>query len=123
VLLFCSGFFVLLQIVWLNLQRVSAVASLRHMPPMAGMSWLIDSAIILFFLIFLMLNCIVGENGPLVVGSELLGFALLLLQFLYVFQACCRTSEPPAVQRSAAWKTRLLLCVLLVVPFFVLLSF
>ena len=120
VLLFCSGFFVMLQIVWLNLQRVSAVASLRHLPPMSGMYWLVDTAIILFFLFFLMLNCIAGQNGPLVVGSELLGFALLLLQFLYVFHACCRSCEPPVVQRSAAWRPRLLFCVLLLAPFFLL---
>ena len=117
VFLFCAGFFVMLQIVWLNLQSVSAVASLRHMPPMLGMHWLIDSAIILFLLVFLTLNFVLGQIGPLVVASELVGFALLLFQFFYVFQACCRSSEPPAVQRPAAWATRVLVCVLLLVPF------
>ncbi len=86
----------MLQIVWLNLQRVSSIASLRHMPPVRGMNWLVDSAIILFFFVFLALNVMRGENGPLVVGSDLLGFALLV-QFVYVFQACCRTTEPPAL--------------------------
>jgi hypothetical protein len=118
VLLFCSGFFCILQIVWLNLQRVSAVASLRHMPPMSGMHWLVDSAIILFLFTFLILNFILGQIGPIVVVSELLGFALLLFQFMYVFQVCCRSSEPLVVQRSAAWRTRLLLCVLLIIPIF-----
>ena len=121
VFLFCAGFFGMLQIVWLNLQSVSAVARLRHMPPLLGMHWLIDSAIILFLLVFLTLNFMLGQTGPLVVASELLGFALLLFQFLYVFQACCRSSGPPAVERSAAWTTRLLLCVLLLAPFAVLL--
>ena len=116
VVLFCSGFFCMQQIVWLNLQSVSAVASLRHMPTMSGMHWLVDSAIILFLFVFLILNFVLGRIGPLVVASELLGFALLVFQFLYVFQACCRSSEPLVVQRSAAWGTRLLLCVLLVVP-------
>jgi hypothetical protein len=117
VFLFSSGFFGMLQIVWLNLQSVSAVASLRHMPPMAGMHWLVDSAIIMFLLLFLMLNFILGQTGALVVASELLGFALLMFQFIYVFQACCRSSGPLVVQRSAAWTTRLLLCLLLVLPF------
>ena len=117
VVLFCCGFFVMLQIVWLNLQRVSSIASLRHMPSVRGMNWLVDSAIILFFFVFLALNVVRGENGPLVVGSELLGFALLLVQFIYVFQACCRTTEPPAVQRSAAWPPRVIGCALLLVPF------
>jgi len=117
VFLFSSGFFGMLQIVWLNLQSVSAVASLRHMPPMSGMHWLVDSAIIMLLLLFLMLNFMLGQTGALVVASELLGFALLMFQFLYVFQACCRSSAPLAVQRSAAWSTRLLLCVLLVLPF------
>jgi hypothetical protein len=117
VFLFSSGFFGMLQIVWLNLQSVSAVASLRHMPPVCGMHWLVDSAIIMFLLLFLMLNFMLGQTGALVVASELLGFALLMFQFIYVFQACCRSSGPLAVQRSAAWSTRLLLCVLLVLPF------
>ena len=119
VFLFGSGFFVMLQIVWLNLQRVSAVASLRHMPRVPGMHWLIDSAIILFFLFFLMLNFMLGQTGALVVAAEFVGFALLALQFLYVFQACCQSGEPPAVQRRAAWPTRLTLCFLLLLPFFV----
>jgi hypothetical protein len=117
VLLFCAGFFGMLQIVWLNLQRVATVASLRHMPPPSGMHWLVDSAIILFLLTFLMLNFYMGQTGPVVVASELLGFALLLFQFLYVFQACCRSREPLVVQRSAAWRTRVLLCVALLLPF------
>ena len=116
VLLFCSGFFCMLQIVWLNLQRESAVASLRHLAPMCGMHWLIDSGIILFLFLFLILNFMLGRVGPPVVVSELMGFALLLVQFLYVFQTCCRSGEPLAVQRSAAWSTRLLLCGLLIVP-------
>jgi len=117
VVLFCCGFFVMLQIVWLNLQRVSSIASLRHMPPVRGMNWLVDSAIILFLLTFLMLNFYMGQTGPVVVASELLGFALLLFQFLYVFQACCRSREPLVVQRSAAWPPRVLGCALLLVPF------
>jgi hypothetical protein len=117
VLLFCSGFFAMLQIVWLNLHTASTVASLRHMPRVRGMHWVIDSGIILFLLVFLMLNFIMGQIGPLVVGSELLGFALLLFQFLYVFQACCRTNEPPAAKRLAAWGTRVLVCVALLLPF------
>jgi hypothetical protein len=58
-----------------------------------------------------------GQTGPVVVASELLGFALLLFQFLYVFQACCRSRESLVVQRSAAWRTRVLLCVALLLPF------
>jgi hypothetical protein len=117
VFLFCAGYFAMLQIVWLNLQRVSTVASLMHMPPVRGMHWLIDSAIILFLLIFLMLNFMLGETGPLVVASEFAGFALLLFQFLYVFQACCRCSHPLVLQRPAAWSTRGLVCALLLLPF------
>ena len=117
VLLFCCGFFGMLQIVWLNLQRVSTVASLRHMPPLSGMHWLVDSAIILFLLVFLMLNFLMGQKGPVVVAAELLGFALLLFQFLYVFRTCSSTTELLVVQRSAAWKTRVLLCLLLLLPF------
>jgi hypothetical protein len=117
VFLFCCGFFGMLQIVWLNLQRVSTVASLRHLPRMSGMHWLVDSAIILFLLVFLMLSFVMGEKGPVVVASELLGFALLLFQFLYVFQTCSRSCEPLVVQRSAAWKTRVLVCLLLLLPF------
>ena len=125
VFLFCSGFFVILQIVWFNLQRVSAVASLRHLPPPRGMHWLVDSAIILFLLVFLMFNFILGQTGGVVVGSELFGFALMMLQFLYVFQACCCSCEPLVVQPTAAWRPRLLACVLLLLPyplFFVLSS-
>ena len=117
VFLFCCGFFGMLQIVWLNLQRVATVASLRHMPPPSGMHWLVDSAIILFLLVFLMLNFYMGQTGPVVVASELLGFALLLFQFLYVFHTCSRSSEPLVVQRSAAWRTRVLVCALLLLPF------
>ena len=116
VVLFCAGFFGMLQIVWINLHTVSAVASLRHMPRISGMYWLVDSGIILFFFVFLILSFILGRIGPLVVVSELLGFGLLLFQFMYVFQACCRSSEPLVVQRSASWKTRLLLCVVLILP-------
>ena len=125
VFLFCSGFFVMLQIVWLNLQRVSAVASLRHLPPLRRMHWLVDSAIIFFLLVFLMFNFILGQTGGVVVGSELFGFALMMLQFLYVFQACCCSCEPLVVQPTAAWRPRLLACVLLLLPyplFFVLSS-
>ena len=117
VFLFCSGFFVMLQIVWLNLQKVSTVASLRHMRPVRGMHWVFDSAIILLLLVFLMLNFLLGQTGALVVASELIGFLLLVLQFLYVFQACCRSSEPLVVKRSAAWVARVCLCVLLLLPF------
>jgi len=116
VVLFCAGFFGMLQIVWLNLQRVSALARLRHMPPVRGMHWLVDSAILLL-LLFLAINVTFGRIGPLVVASELLGFALLLLQFLYVFRACCLSCEPLLVERSAAWGRRLLLCLLLLLPF------
>jgi hypothetical protein len=116
VVLFCAGFFVMLQIVWLNLQRASAIASLRSMPPVRGLHWLVDVGILLL-LLFLAINVTFGRIGPLVVASELLGFALLLFQFLYVFQACCRSGEPAAVQRSAAWPPRVLVCVLLLVPF------
>ena len=118
VFLFCSGFFVMLQIVWLNLQRVSAVASLRDLPRLRGMHWLVDSAIIFFLLVFLMFNFILGQTGRIVVGSELLGFALMVLQFLYVFQACCWCSEPLVVQAARrAWRRRLLACVLLLLPY------
>lgn len=117
VFLFCSGFFVMLQIVWFNLQRVSTVASLRHMPPLRGMHWVVDSAIIVLLLLFLMLNFMLGQTGALVVGSELLGFALLALQFLYIFNTCCCSSEPLVVVRTAAWKARLLVCLLLLLPY------
>ena len=116
VVLFCAGFFGMLQIVWINLQRVSALARLRHMPPVRGMHWLVDSAILLL-LLFLAINVTFGRIGPLVVASELLGFALLLFQFLYVFRACCLSCEPLLVERSAAWGRRLLLCLLLLLPF------
>jgi hypothetical protein len=118
VFLFCAGFFVMLQIVWLNLQAVSAVARLRHMPAMSGMHWLVDSGIILFLLLFLLLNFMLGQKGPIVVVSELLGFALLMFQFLYVFRACCKSGESRAVHRPAAWTPRVLVCVLLLLPFF-----
>jgi hypothetical protein len=117
VFLFSSGFFGMLQIVWLNLQSVSAVASLRHMPAMSGMHWLIDSAIILFLLVFLMLNFMLGQTGALVVASELLGFALLMLQFVYVFRACCCSCPPLVARRSARWRICLPVCLLLLVPF------
>jgi hypothetical protein len=117
VLIFCCGFFGMLQIVWLNLQRASTVARLRHMPPPSGMHWLVDSAIILFLLVFLMFNFVLGQYDTLVVASEWLGFALLLFQFMYVFRACCIGGEPPVTQLRVAWKTRVLWCVMLVLPF------
>ena len=117
VLLFCCGFFVVLQIVWLNLHTSSVVARLRHMQPRGGMHWLVDSAIILCLTV-LMLGFAVGLHGRLVVASELLGFALMLFQFLYVFQACCYSAEPLVLQRRASSRTRLLACLLLVLPLF-----
>jgi len=90
VFLFCSGFFAMLQIIWINLQTACCVGKLRNIKLVAGMHWMLDTIIILLVLGFLAGNFLLGQTGALVVSSELIAFALLMLQFVYLFNVCCR---------------------------------
>lgn len=117
VFLFCSGFFVTLQIIWWNLQKACSVASLRNMKLVSGMHWALDTAIILFFFVFLTFNYALGQTGAAVVSSELIAFALLLLQFLYVFQVCCWSAPPHLPTRACYFWGRFWFCLLICAPF------
>jgi hypothetical protein len=55
VFLFCGGFLLALQIIWYNLQRACCVGSLRHIHLVSGMHWALDTAIVLFVLLFMTL--------------------------------------------------------------------
>ena len=117
VFLFCVGFFVTLQIIWWNLQKACSVASLRNMKLVSGMHWALDTAIILFFFIFLVANYALGQTGASVVSSELIAFTLLLLQFLYVFQVCCWSAPPHLPSRASFVSGRFWFCLLIFTPF------
>jgi hypothetical protein len=117
VFLFCAGFFVMLQIVWWNLQKACSVASLRNMKLVSGMHWALDTAIILFFFIFLTFNYVLGQTGAAVVSSELIAFTLLLLQFLYVFQVCSWSAPPHLPIRACYFWGRFWFCLLIWAPF------
>ena len=117
VFLFCGGFFVTLQIIWWNLQKACSVANLRNMKLVSGMHWALDTAIILFFFLFLVANYALGQTGASVVSSELIAFALLLLQFLYVFQVCCWNAPPHLPSRACYLWGRFWFCLLIFVPF------
>ena len=116
VFLFCAGFFVVLQIIWCNLQRASSVATLRQMPPIRGMHWAIDTVIILACLLFLTANFALGQIGVWVVGSEMVAFLFLILQFQYVFYVCC-CSVPAQLPRRSCSPSLFWFCVLIVCPF------
>jgi hypothetical protein len=117
VFLFCAGFFVVLQIIWSNLQKASSVATLRHMTPIRGMHWAIDTVIVLACLLFLTANFALGQIGPWVVGSELVAFFFLMLQFQYVFYICCCSVPAQLPTRSCSASSRFWFCVLLLGPF------
>jgi len=117
VFLFCAGFFVTLQIIWWNMQKACSVANLRSMKLVSGMHWALDTAIVLFFFIFLTANYVLGQTGASVVSSELIAFALLLLQFLYVFQICCWNAPPHLPSRSSFFWGRFWFSLLILSPF------
>ena len=117
VFLFCAGFFVVLQIIWINLQKASSVSTLRHMTPIRGMHWTIDTIIILACLLFLTTNFALGQIGPWVVGSELVAFFFLMLQFQYVFYICCCSIPEHLPSRSYSPALLFWFFVLLWVPF------
>jgi hypothetical protein len=83
----------------------------------SGMHWALDTAIILFFFIFLTFNYALGQTGAAVVSSELIAFALLLLQFLYVFQVCCWSAPPHLPTRACYLWGRFWFCLLICAPF------
>ena len=117
VFLLCAGFFVVLQIIWCNLQKASTVARLRHMTPIRGLHWTIDTVIVFACLIFLTANFALGQIGVWVVGSELVAFFFLMLQFQYVFYVCCCCVPAHLPSRSCSVSPRLWFCVLVVCPF------
>jgi hypothetical protein len=117
VFLFCSGFFVSLQIIWWNLQRASCVGSLRSIRLVSGLHWALDTAIILFVLVFMTANFLLGQTGAAVVSSELVAFTLLVVQFLYVFSVCCRSIPPHLPARSGSASLRLWFALLIAAPF------
>jgi hypothetical protein len=117
VTLFCAGFFVALQIIWWNLQKASSVATLRHMKPMRGMHWAVDTVIVLASLLFLATNFLLGQTGAVVVASELIAFAFLMLQFAYLFYICCCGIPAQLPARSSYLSLRLWFCALLSCPF------
>jgi hypothetical protein len=116
VFLFCAGFFVVLQIIWCNLQKASSVATLREMPRIRGMHWAIDTVIVLACLLFLTANFALGQIGVWVVGSEMVAFLFLMLQFQYVFYVCC-CSVPAQLPRRSFSPSLAWFCVLIVCPF------
>lgn len=117
VFLFCAGFFVALQIIWSNFQKASSVATLRHMTPIRGMHWAIDSIIVFACLVFLTTNFALGQIGAWVVGSELVAFFFLMLQFQYVFYICCCSVPTQLPTRPCSVSSRAWFCVLVLVPF------
>ena len=119
VALFCAGFFVTLQIIWWNLQKASSVATLRHMKPLRGMHWAVDTVIVLACLLFLTTNYLLGQTGAVVVSSELVAFAFLMLQFVYLFYICCCSIPVHLPTRPSSVALRAWFCVLLLCPFLV----
>jgi hypothetical protein len=117
VFLFCAGYFVVLQIIWSNLQKASSVATLRHMTPIRGMHWAIDTVIVLACLLFLTTNFALGQIGAWVVGSELVAFFFLMLQFQYVFYICCCSVPAQLPRRSCSVSSRAWFAVLVLSPF------
>ena len=117
VFLFCAGYFVVLQIIWSNLQKASSVAKLRHMAPIRGMHWAIDTVIILACLLFLTTNFALGQIGAWVVGSELVAFFFLMLQFQYVFYICCCSVPAQLPRRQCSVSSRAWFAVLVLSPF------
>jgi len=117
VFLFCAGYFVVLQIIWSNLQKASSVAKLRHMAPIRGMHWAIDTVIVLACLIFLTTNFALGQIGAWVVGSELVAFFFLMLQFQYVFYICCCSVPAQLPRRQCSVSSRAWFVVLVLSPF------
>jgi len=117
VFLFCSGFFVSLQIIWWNLQRACCVGNLRNLKLVTGLHWALDTAITLFVLLFLTTNFLLGQTGAATVSAELIAFTLLVVQFLYVFNVCCRSIPPHLPQRSSSGSLRLWFSLLLASPF------
>ena len=87
------------------------------MTPIRGMHWAIDTIIVLACLLFLTTNFALGQIGPWVVGSELVAFFFLMLQFQYVFYICCCSVPAQLPSRSCSVSSRFWFCVLLLGPF------
>ena len=117
VFLFCAGFLVALQIIWANLQRACCVGNLRHIKLVSGLHWALDTGIVLFVLLFMTTNFLLGQTGAAVVSSELLAFTLLVVQFLYVFSVCCRSIPPHLPTRAGSAWLRVWASALLLAPF------
>jgi hypothetical protein len=117
VFLFCAGFLVALQIIWANLQRACCVGNLRHIKLVSGLHWALDTGIVLFVLLFMTTNFLLGQTGAAVVSSELLAFTLLVVQFLYVFSVCCRSIPPHLPARAGSAWLRVWSSALLLAPF------
>jgi hypothetical protein len=117
VFLFCGGFLLALQIIWYNLQRACCVGSLRHIHLVSGMHWALDTGIVLFVLLFMTANFMLGQTGAAVVSSELIAFALLVVQFLYVFSVCSRSVPPRLPARAGSASLRLWFSLLAAAPF------
>ena len=117
VFLFCAGFFLILQVIWWNLQKASSVSTLRHMKALGGMHWTVDTVIVLAALVFLTANFLLGQTGALVVSSELIAFGFLMLQFEYLFYICCCNVPPLLPTRSSSVSVRLWFCFLIWSPF------
>lgn len=117
VFLFCSGFLVALQIIWSNLQRACCVGNLRHIKLVSGLHWALDTGIVVFVLLFMTTNFLLGQTGAAVVSSELIAFTLLVVQFLYVFSVCSRSVPPHLPARSGSAWLRAWFSLLLLAPF------
>lgn len=117
VFLFCAGFLVALQIIWSNLQRACCVGNLRHIKLVSGLHWALDTGIVLFVLLFMTTNFLLGQTGAAVVSSELIAFTLLVVQFLYVYSVCARSVPPHLPARSGSARLRAWFALLLLAPF------
>lgn len=117
VFLLAGGFFAMLQIIWWNMQTACCVANLRSMNLVTGMHWALDSAIVLFVFIFMATAFFLGYTGAVVVSSELIAFALLMLQFLYTFRVCCRNAPPQLPRRVSSGWPRFWCCCAMLAPF------
>ena len=78
---------------------------------------MVDTVIILASFLFLSLNFLLGETGALVVTSELIAFAFLMLQFEYLFYICCCNMPPHLPSRSSCTSVRLWYCFIIASPF------
>lgn len=119
VFLLTAGFMVMLQIIWWNMQTACSVGNLRSMNLnlASGMHWFLDTAIVLFVFIFMATAFLLGQTGPVVVGSELVAFTLLMLQFVYTFGMCCRSIPPQLPRRACSGWPRFWSCCAMLAPF------